>query len=264
MDADVLRSADLAAVAEVSYIDPAGVPRAVALVPLRLDNDICFALPYSQAGLAQEIGRSPQALVSFTDSRLAYKGWRALLSSGKTQVSPDPEGELFVEHLLEQELRKHPPSRRLIDTFLMRRDYWWYVPRLIVRFYPEGPSRPLARRQTLDSALLVWSIDGRLDLDLVQVDDWDAGEIGLQSMTDRNVEAISGDAVLFFHNFEVPERDRVAQFSAWGRLDRGRLTVTSRQGTRDLGRPATVRERLRSLRELERLCRAGLRSAGSH
>lgn len=264
MDSDLLRSADLAAVAEVSYIDPAGVPRAVALVPLRIDNHICFALPYSQAGLAQEIGRSPHALVSFTDSRLAYKGWRALVSSGNTQVSPDPHGKLFVERLLEQELRKHPPSRRLIDTFVMRRDYWWYVPRLIVRFYPQGPARPLDRRQSLDSGLLIWTSGSGLDLDLVRVDDWDADEIRVRSLTGRGIDGASGDALLFFHNFEVPERDRVAQFSAWGRLEEGTVTVGSRQGTRDLGQPATLRQRLRMLRELERSCRAGLRGAGLH
>jgi hypothetical protein len=261
---DILRSADMAAVAELSYIDPAGVPRAVSLVPLRLDNDVCFALPYSRAGLAQEIGRSPRALVSFTDSRLAYKGWQALAVSGSSKVFPDPDGELFIEKLLEQELRKHPPSRRLIDTFVMRRDYWWYVPRLIVRFSPQGRARELTRRQSPGSALLIWTLRSNLDLDVVEVDDWEGARVAVRSLTGRDIDAASGEALLFFHNFEVPERDRVAEYSAWGRLERGAVKVSSRGGTRDLGPPATLRERMRSLRELERLCRAGLRGAGSH
>ena len=120
------------------------------------------------------------------------------------------------------------------------------------------------RRQSLDGSLLIWRANDGLDLDVVQVSDWQADQIGVRSLTGRDIDGPSRDAVLFFHNFEVPERDRVAQFSAWGRLERGNLSVKSRHGTRDLGRPATLRERLRALRELERACRAGLRGAGSH
>jgi hypothetical protein len=116
-----------------------------------------------------------------------------------------------------------------------------------VRFSPQGLARQLTRRQSPGSALLIWTLRSNLDLDVVEVDDWEATQIAVRSLTGRDLDAASGEAVVFFHNFEVPERDRVAEFSAWGRLEHGVVNITSRRGTRDLGPPETLRERKRSI-----------------
>ena len=137
-------TAETAAVAELAYTEAGGKPRIEPLTPLPLDGAPAFALPYACTGLAHDLEESPQVSLTFSDSRRAYVGWTPLAVKGRVEVIPDPEGDLFTEKLLYWELRKFPPSRGLVGSLLLRRDNWWYVPRLIVRFTPTEKARPAA------------------------------------------------------------------------------------------------------------------------
>ena len=146
-DQQTLRtSAEMAAVAELAYLDDDGGLRIEALTPLILDKEPAFALPYSRTDLAYRLEKSPEVSLSFSDSRIARVGWSPLAVEGRVEVVPDTGGDLFLEELLSWELRKFWPSRQLIGSLVLRRDNWWYVPRLILRFTETETPRPIARR----------------------------------------------------------------------------------------------------------------------
>ncbi len=251
---------ELAAVAAFAYAGADGTPHLMPVTPLLLDGDPAFTLPYARLELAREIFASSQAALLYADSRLAYVGWSPLAATVKAEVIPDPEGELFCEKLLHQELRKFPPDRQLIDSPLLRRENWWYVPRLIVRLVEPGEPRPVARRETQDHGVLAYVSDKGLTAESVRVADWGAERIsvGLSGVNERSVER--SPATLLYYDFEVPDMDPRTSFLAAGRLENGRLSVAHRSGSRTLGKRPGLIARWRAQRDLERRCKAGLKS----
>lgn len=258
MDAGALSASwDLAAVAEVVYLDPAGAPHVAAVTPLLLDGRPALALPGARSALARALARSPSVALVLSDSRLAYRGWEPMAAGGVAHVEADPEGVTFGSHLLDQELRKHPPSRDLLDTPVLRREHWWYLPRWIVRVACDHV-RPVGRRPGPGHGVLAYAAHGRIEVDTVAVPDWEANRISLRSLTGRSGTQVRTPAVLFTHDFTVPDLDRWVEQSAAGELRRMRLHVHERTGTRALPRPLTLLARWRRLRDLERACRREL------
>lgn len=252
-------TADLAAVATFAYVGDDGTPRLTPVTPLLLDKDPAFTLTYADSALAREISASPRAALVFSDSRLAYVGWSPLSVTAMAEVLPDPDGELFREELLTQEVRKFPPARQLIDSPLLQRENWWYLPRWIVRVFEPGEPRPVARREGPDHGVLAYERDGSLEADAVRVGDWDAERIPLGPLSSGAPLPDDGPAALLHYDFAVPDMDPRTAFLAAGRLQNGRLFVTRREGSRAFGERPGLLARWRAQKSLERRCKAGLK-----
>lgn len=225
-----------------------------------MDGEPAFTLTYAESDLAGEISRSPEVCLVFSDSRLAYAGWKPLTVRATVEVVPDPEGETFVEkQLLWQELRKFPPARALADTPLLRREYWWYVPRFVVRLGELGEPAPAGRRAGEEHGVLAWDVGEGLAAETVRVGDWEAGRVPVTPLTQGSEDLPDGTpAALSSHDFEVPEMEQRATFLATGRLTNGRLEVEDRSGGRKVGKRPGLFARWRALKEFERACKAGL------
>lgn len=261
---EVPATAEAAAVAELAYRDGEAHPRLCPVTPLLMDGEPAFTLTYADLELAGELSRSPRVCLVFSDSRLAYAGWKPLAVTATAEVVPDPEGETFVgKQLLWQELRKFPPARALADTPLLRREYWWYVPRLVVRLGGLGEPAPVGRRTGEENGVLAWSGDEGLAAETVRVGDWETSRIPVTPLSPGGGGLPDGSpAALFSHDFEVPEMEQRAAFLVTGRLSSGRLEVEDRSGRRELGRRPGLLGRWRALKGFEKACKAGLASRG--
>lgn len=261
-----------AAVAEVAYRSTDGTVGMDVIVPLAWQGAPAVALPYAQGGLAARLAAAPHAALVLSDSRLARKGWEPLAAHVRFELVEDPEGKRFLgDGLLGQELIKHPPSRALADTPLLRREHWWYVPRLLLRAVDVGEVRPVGRRTVSDGVLAhaqegsrgeALSAKGSLEVDTVAVDDWDGDTVSVRSLSGAPLAGHGAPAALLAHDFSVPDRERGTQLLVSGTLADARLRVLERSGSLELGKPHGLLRRLRGLRDLERACRAGLRARG--
>lgn len=253
---DLVDACALAAVGEVAYRRTDGTVGVEPVVPLVLDGAPALALPFARTGLARQLAAAREAALSLTDSRLAYKGWVPLGATGAVAVDEDPEGVRFQESgMMGQELRKHPPSRLLIDTPVLRREYWWYLPRWVVRWMAVDRVRSVGRRRGPDDAVLAYAAAGSVDVDTVAVDDWEADEVRVSSLAGRRLDEVAAPAALHRHDFSVPDLDRWVSLTVGGRFARGRLRVETRDGDAAVPPPRRLLGRLRALRELERACR---------
>lgn len=252
----------MAAVAELAYLGEDGIPHLEALTPLPLDGEPAFALPYSRVGLARRLEEAPQVSVTFSDSRLARVGWSPLAAEGTVEVVPDPEGDLFLEELLYWELRKFWPARQLIGSLVLRRDNWWYVPRLILRFIQTAPPRPAARRTEPEHGVLAWKIEEGVTSDTVQVEDWEAERPVVSPLSPDTALPGGVLAALLYHDFSVPDMEQRASLLLTGRLENGRLSVSERSGSRSLGKRPGLISRWRMQKDLERRCKSGLDREG--
>lgn len=260
-DQQTLRtSAEMAAVAELSYLDTDGSPRIEPLTPLLMEKEPVFALPYSRTDLAYRLEESPWVSLTFSDSRLARVGWSPLAVEGKIEVVPDPEGDLFLDELLYWELRKFWPSRQLIGSLVLRRDNWWYVPRLILRFTETDAPRSLVRRTEPSHGVLAWRNEGGLVYsDSVRIENWEDERPLLRPLSPDETLPGSGPAAFLYHDFSVPDREQRVVLHLSGRLENGRLVVKRREGSRFLDKRPGIVARWRAQKGLERRCREGLK-----
>lgn len=257
-DQTLRTSAEMAAVAELAYIDEDGSPRIESLTPLTLEKEPVFALTYDRVDFAHKLEKSPGVSLTFSDSRLARVGWSPLAVEGRIEVLQDAEGETFLDELLPWELRKFWPSRQLIGSLVLQRDNWWYLPRLILRFTEFETPRPITRRTDPHHGILAWKTTEGISSDTVQVEDWEADRPTIISQA-PNTALQAGPAALLYHDFSVPDREQQAILHLSGRLENGRLSVASREGSRTLGKRPGIVARWREQKELEKRCRAGLK-----
>ena len=250
---------ELAAVAAFAYVGPDGTPRIVPVTPLLLEGAPAFTLTYALSGTAREISTAARTALVFYDSRLAYIGWSPLSVAVKVEVLADPKGELFCDALLTQELRKFPPGRQIIDSPLLQRENWWYLPRWIVRVVEAGEPRPVARRAASDHGVLAYESGGALAADTVQVAAWNADRIPVRPLSESGPPLPESPAALMCHDFAIPDMDPRTTCLATGRLENGRLSVNRRSGSPELGERPGLIARWREQRNLERRCKAGLK-----
>ena len=259
-DLQTLRtSAEMAAVAELAYLDDVGSPRIEPLTPLLLEKEPVFALTYDWIDLARKLEKSPEVSLTFSDSRLARVGWSPLAVSGGIEVVPDPEGDLFLQELLDWEFRKFWPSRQLIGSLVLQKDNWWYLPRLVLRFTGTETPRLIERRTKPDHAVLAWRTDAGVVSDTVRVEDWEAERPVVTELPSEAALHDNAPAALLYHDFSVPDREQQATLHLSGRLENRRLAVAQRNGSRTLGKRPGIVARWRAQKDLERRCRAGLK-----
>jgi hypothetical protein len=242
--------------AEVGYHAADGRPDAVPLVPLCVHGSPLFALPYAARELAEALAASPTVSVAVTDHRLAFRGWRAVSIAARLRLQRDIDGTLFRVDLLDDELRKHPPSRLFADSLVQRRENWWFLPRLLLTVEQVEAVQDATPRGGGDDGVLFWEQGGVMRAATVAVDDWSAERVSMTPLGEGVGEA-SGAACLLRHDYSLDLERRVV-LRLRGRADGTRLTVEQREGELALPPPPSLWARWKSARALERDCRREL------
>jgi hypothetical protein len=246
-----------ATVAELAWVGTDGRPDALPVVPLLLDVEPAIAYPYAYADLARQIATAPAVALTISEPRMTGSGWRPLAATGRARLIEDKDGELFKSALLTEELRKYPPSRALADSLMLRREHWWYVPRMIV-VLDLTPSIPVEPRVDASSRVLAaWNGD-QLHIDTVRVVEAGQDRLEVTSLAGRKVP--DGRAALVGHDFSEPDLERWTPWTTRGDLSGGVLAVTEWPERTTLEPVPKLRERFRRQRDLERACRAALES----
>ncbi len=231
-------------------------------------DEPCVALPYSMAGTALSLrGRH----VAFSVSAEDAGGRSAVVGTGPVEVVEDLDGTEFVEHMVEQEVIKHPPTRLRADSLLARRENWWWVPRLLVSLKSVEEQHGLHPRTRADDALLVRDRSGRPQVDVVTAEDWSNGSTESLILWSRGGGLLEGSgepAFVFAHQYS-PDFERWERWSRSGSLSGESLLVTEAEGT-PVGefpsgplQPFGLLERFSNHRSLARTCRSAITDAQS-
>lgn len=262
LDADARQSVRAASVGEFAWLGLDGRPDAVPVTPLLLAEQPVLAFPYAHADLARAVAAAPSVVLVLSDPRMTATGWRPLALRGRPRLVEDHDGAIFTEQLLQEELRKYPPARVLIDSPLLRRENWWYVPRLLVLLDVTASHEVAARSADRDGVLCVAADDG-LTASTVRITDDDAAahpggpeQLRVTGLTGQVLP--DGAAALLEHDFSVPDLERWTAWLTRGHLAGGVLRIDERPDRSTLEPPLTLRQRLRRQRELERACRRAL------
>ncbi|TQN43636.1 hypothetical protein FHU33_3092 [Blastococcus colisei] len=245
-----------AGVAELLWRTEDGPPGATGVVPLMLGGRPAVALPWVHAETARAAAGADTAALVLSDPRLTGSNWEPLAAVGRLTLLEDGDGSVFTESLLDQELRKHPPSRVLADSHMLRREHWWYLPRLILVLDVDRVA-PVARREGPADAVLAVD-DGGLQIATVRVADWSASPLELRGP----VPDAEGPAVLIGQELSVPDVERWTVHTTTGRYAGDRLSDVRPAGNRDLEPVPGLFARVRRQRALERGCISALRAAG--
>lgn len=252
---DVVTAWGRALVAEVCWLGPYERPEGLPVTPLLHDDVPCLALPYSHRMTAHALGAAPEVAFAVTDARTLASGVRGAAAVGAATVVDDLDGALFTGELLDQELVKYPPSRTLCDSVLLRRENWWWLPRLIVRLDRVSRCVELpARTDPSTEALLVRNGTG-LRIDTVRGDDWDRERVHVPAMTGDPVRGDGAPALALAHDYSLPDLERWESWTVHGRLLGDELAIGERHGERGAPlRPLRLVERIRRQRALEKAC----------
>jgi len=245
-----------AGVAELVWRRSEQPPGALGVVPLWLGDRAAVALPWAQVEAARAAAAGGEAALVLSDPRLTGPGWEPLVATGRLTLVEDGDGSLFTEQLLDQELRKHPPSRALADSPMLRREHWWYLPRLVL-LLDAVDVVPGGRRDGPADAVLAVDDDG-LHVRTVRVTDWDADPLSLTGAPPD----VRGPAVLVGQELSVPDVERWTVHVTSGHAADGRLTEVQPAEDRALEPVPGLRARVRRQRALERGCVQALRAAG--
>lgn len=250
-------------VGEVAWIDTGGAPALAPVLPLTRGEDVLLALTFDQVVLARRLTEASHVTLVLRDPRgtgsaFAPAAWRA---TPRLQV--DPTGQVYQQDLIAEELRRFPPSRALVDSPMLCREHWWYLPRLIVHLDDLTPHDipPAARIDGRDH-LLVAARDGRPVVGTVRATSPtpDPGPIDLRRTGGE--PDLAGPAVLFAQDASYPDLERWVGWSWRGTLGRSgdglTLEVTAPPDRTGLPPTPGLGRRWRAQRELGRNCRRAL------
>jgi hypothetical protein len=251
-----LASVRSAGLAELLWTDGDGPPQALGAVPLLLGEQPAVALTWAHEATARAVAAAAHVALVLSDRRLAGPGWEPLVLAVRPTLVEDSDGTLFQQQLLDQELRKHPPSRALADSSLLRREHWWYLPRLVLLLDPVAV-QPTPAREDPGSAVLAVA-DRGLHVGVVRVVDWSREPLELAPA----LSAARGPAVLVGQEVSVPDAERWTVHRTTGSYEDGRFTADRPLPERRLEPVPGLLARVRRQRALERACVRALRDAG--
>jgi hypothetical protein len=236
-----------ALLAELVWVGHDGRPDAMPVIPLLANGAPAVALTWDQVATARAIGSSPTCVIGVTTPAVA-DGTTPVTARARVVLDEDATGERFALELLDQELRKHPPSRRRADSMLLRSEHWWFLPRLLVRAVEVGETR----HHAVGDALAAVSTPDGVEVTTAEVvDDEVASRLP------------DGPAVVLQHGARVPELDPRWLRRWHGAVRGGRFAADRLDVEGAPGRPAGLWRRWRDEVALERSCRAALRDAGA-
>lgn len=235
--------------AEVAWLDRDGRPDAATVVPLLQRGHPVVALTYDRLALARSLAAAEQVLLAVTSPTLG--GGRTPVSAwASVSVHEDPRGHEFEEHLLTQELAKHPPARRLADSPLLRREHAWYLPRILVRTTRVGE----VTTHPFRDALAVTAIADAGCATTVDLDGTGATAGPTTSLPD-------GPTVVLQHGADLPDLDR-PWWRRWrGEVTDGDLATATFDQRAQVTVPHGVWRRWRDQIAFEKACWAGIRAS---
>ncbi|WP_047870929.1 hypothetical protein [Nocardiopsis sp. RV163] len=281
------------AVGELSWVTPLGLPVSVPVVPLSDGGTPCAALPMAHLDLVDSLG----ARAAFSLTSPVPGTDTGLVGAGPVRVRLDPGGRLFGRDLVEQEAAKHPPTRLRAGSLMARKENWWWMARALVTLVGTDRVEAVRRRDRSEDALLVreWGAGSGTDVgadsdapatdggpradagadvgtgadvrvDVVTARDWSAGpgrSVELWSRDGGDLSGRGGRALVMGHQAS-PDFERWERWTRTGRLTGQTLEVIGSDGGPEADpRPFRLLERLRNHREVERACRAGIRTVES-
>lgn len=248
---------------ELVWVTATGQVGGVAVVPLERNGMPCVALPYASAAAVETLRSATRAAFVVSDGRSSTRTGAVI--TGPVRVFDDLDGATFGTDLLPGELVKHPPSRVLVDSTLLRRENWWWIPRIIVLLTAVDGTYELPRRT--DPALegvLAYDDGRRLRVDVVTAADgeWGTPRLGLHTHGGAQLRGSGEPAVIIGHDYSMPDFERWETWTIRGVLRGKELLVADRAGEPGaLLRPLGLRDRIRRQRTLERACREGIEAA---
>jgi len=220
------------------------------------DGRPAAAFTYADEAVARSVAAAHSVVLSCTEPRSAGSHFTAMAITGRPRLVADPAGDVFVGELLDQELRKFPPSRLLADSPLLRREHWWYLPRLIV-VLDVTTTDPLPARTGARDHLLVVTPSTAPSTEQAE-----APVVRVASAPPVAVDEPppAGEAVLFGQDASFPDLERWAQWRYRGRWDGQQLAVREEPTAVGPGATPSVWRRWRRQRDLEKRCRQALSS----
>lgn len=240
--------------AELSWVED-GLPQVRGVVALvRADRPV-LAFTYADADVARVVAAAPEVVLSLTETRSTGAAFRSLLVAGRPRLVEDPTGDVFAADLLEQELRRYPPARVFADSPLLQREYWWYLPRMLVEIEVDAAQPVTPRRDPVTDHLLVVATEGVPDVRLARLVDLAEDRARLDV---EGPPPAPGPAVLFGQDASFPDLELWTQWHYRGRWDGSALDVDEAPARSGLGRPPGLVQRWRRQRALERRCVAAI------
>jgi hypothetical protein len=247
---DVTDVVSASSLGELCWVDTAGQPQARGVVALVRGERPVLAFTYADEPVAREVARAARIALAFTETRSAAQGFRPVLVTGRPRLVEDPKGDLYLEDLVVQELRRYPPSRLLADSPLLMREHWWYLPRLVVEIDVDAVEPMPQREATHDHVLVV--ADGTTPVvRLAGIRDRFDDRLGVDV---EGRSAASGPAVLFGQDASFPDLEQWAQWRYRGVWDGTSLAVEEAPARTGLGPVPGLLQRWRRQRALERAC----------
>jgi hypothetical protein len=252
---DVTDVVSASSLGELCWVDTAGQPQARGVVVLVRGERPVLAFTYADEPLAREVARAAQVALAFTETRSVGRGFHPVLVTGRPRLVEDPNGDLYLEELVVQELRRYPPSRLLADSPLLMREHWWYLPRLVVEIDVDAVEPLPPRTATHDHVLVV----AEATTPVVR-------PAGIRDRSEDRLDLVvegrsapSGPAVLFGQDASFPDLEQWAQWRYRGTWDGVTLAVEEAPARTGLGRPPGLLQRWRRQRAMERACVQALR-----
>jgi hypothetical protein len=214
------------------------------------------AFTYADELLAREVAAADEVTLSLTDDRSTAHLFEPVVIRGRPRLLEDPTGIVFVDELLEQELVRFPPSRVLADSLMLRRENWWYLPRLIVEIDVTA-LEPVALRTELRDHLLAVGDRGRIEVCPAGFAGNDAGAAFLLDVDGPTAPA-AGPAVVFGQDASFPDLERWSQWAWRGDWDGAWFTVREAPESFGLQPAPSLWQRWRQQRDLARRCREAI------
>lgn len=266
MDPDLSTAVRSSSLGELAWVDPGGAPAAMPVIALVRGSHPVVALTADRVELGRRIERARHVALVLRDPRGTGRSFAPLALSGAVELQVDADGELFRAELLEQELRRYPPSRVFADSPLLCREHWWYLPRLLLEVLdPVVLPAPAARRDEADH-LLVTARDGIPVVTTVRAPEavTDPASDPLPLVRTGGAHPEPGPALLLAQDASVPDLERWEAWSWEGRVGAedsdGALSLVVSRAPEATGLPGTpsLLQRWRSQRAFARGCRTGI------
>jgi hypothetical protein len=248
-------------VAELFWTDPDGAPDGRGVVALTWGETPVVAFTYALETVARAVAAAPLVILTLTDRRSTSTAFEPLALTAHPRMVEDREGDVFVEHLLTEELRRYPPARAFADSVMLRREYWWYLPRLLLNL-DVLEARPLPARDSADTHVLAVAGDEGLRAGVVDVTTPQAPAEAVRLRAVGDVAPVAaGPCALVGQDASFPDMERWSGWCYRGRYDGERLVPTQWPAAVGLPPVPSLWQRARRQRAFGRACRDGIRRA---
>jgi hypothetical protein len=246
----VAQAVSASSLSEICWVGAAGRPRVRGVVTLVRDTTPVLAFTYADEPAARCLASARRVTLALTEPRSTGRAFTTLSVEATPRLVEDPDGDLFIGALLEQELRRYPPARLYADSPLLMREHWWYLPRLLVELDVRS-AQPAPPRAGPDDHLLVVAHDGAPQVRVATLVRRQPEHLVLDV---RGAPVPAGPAELFGQDASFPDLERWSQWRYTGAWDGDRFAVAEAPGRTGLGPAPGLVQRWRRQRLLERRC----------